>query len=126
MELSKEQKLKFWSKVDIQRHDVDACWNWTAGTCRGYGLIMVNKKHYRANRIAWALANGRMPKDNMDICHRCDNPSCCNPNHLWEGTRSENLKDAYDKGRLGYYDRRNSTMRFKTDTKLTQLELLTS
>jgi HNH endonuclease len=35
----------------------------------------------------------------MVICHECDNPPCCNPKHLWEGTYSENLKDAYDKGR---------------------------
>lgn len=89
----------FWAKVDIQ--GVDDCWLWKAGTSRGgYGSVSFNGRGYRATRIAWMLANGRMPMPHLDICHSCDNPKCCNPNHLWEGTRQQNLQDAARKGRI--------------------------
>ena len=98
MELNEKQKQNFWAKVNMQGKD--ECWEWLAGTAKGYGSISFNGKHYRANRIAWMLANGRMPLPHLDICHSCDNPRCCNPSHLWEGTRQQNLKDAANKGRI--------------------------
>lgn len=111
MRLTNEQELRFWSKV---KRDGSGCWIWTGAKLRGYGLFSIKHKTYRANRIAWMLANGRMPRANMDVCHICDNPSCVNPRHLWEGTRSQNLKDAWSKNRLGTPNPHDTlTRRFK-------------
>ena len=51
-----------------------------------------------AHRLAYKLAYGEIPTNKV-ICHHCDNPSCINPEHLWAGTQSENIVDAYKKGR---------------------------
>ena len=99
MELNRKDIKRFWSKVRVLGDD--DCWIWTGSKLRGYGLLCVKHKTLRATRISWMLANGREPLPEMDICHTCDNPECVNPAHLWEGTRSENLKDAWEKGRLG-------------------------
>lgn len=96
MILTDKQIQSFWKKVDKSGD----CWEWIKTTDRkGYGLISLNGKNYRATRISWMIANGRMPYPDMDICHTCDNPRCVNPAHLWEGTRKQNLQDASRKGR---------------------------
>lgn len=88
----------FWTKVDIRKPD--ECWNWL-GTKNphGYGKLRFRSRNkYLAHRLSWSLANGEIP-DGMNILHKCDNPSCVNPNHLYPGTQSQNLKDAYSRGR---------------------------
>ena len=84
-------KNRFWSKVD--RKGPDDCWNWTADTIKGYGRFSIDRKTYLAHRIAWELVNDSIP-DGKLILHRCDNPSCCNPTHLYCGTQSDNMQDA--------------------------------
>lgn len=64
----------------------------------GYGLIRINKKSYRANRIAYMLYKGPI-KNGIFICHKCDNPICINENHLFAGTPKENTQDMVKKGR---------------------------
>lgn len=86
----------FWSKV--KKGNPDECWNWTA--CKndqGYGKFGYKGKTYKAHRIVFFLFNGKFP--NNFCCHSCDNPSCCNPNHLFDGTRKENQEDMSRKGR---------------------------
>lgn len=77
------------------------CIEWTGMiNPSGYGMLNIKGISIGAHRISWALASGRAPKKGMDICHKCDNRKCINPEHLFEGTRKENMQDALHKGRL--------------------------
>ena len=64
----------------------------------GYGQISINDKTHLAHRVAFEQAHGPIPKG-LVICHRCDNPSCCNPEHLFLGTHADNVADKVSKGR---------------------------
>jgi len=81
---------RFWSKVD-KRSDTE-CWPWM-GFCwpRGYGCFWMDGRSWRANRVALLLSEGDKP--DKIACHRCANPRCCNPNHLYWGTVAENMRD---------------------------------
>jgi len=85
---------RFWEKVD--KRNPDQCWEWTgARDQQGYGSIRPFRK---ASRASWVIHFGSIP-DGMYICHRCDNPSCVNPSHLFLGTNADNLRDMRAKGR---------------------------
>ncbi len=91
---------RFWPKVD--RRGPDECWEWQAGKGEhGYGLIGLGRRgsgQAGAHRVSWALANGPIDAS-IHVCHRCDNPPCVNPAHLFLGTRSDNMQDMVAKGR---------------------------
>ena len=95
-----------WSTVNKQ--DRDGCWPWGGWKSeQGYGRVEINGKSYYAHRVIYALANPgsiewNAPKDKNStgfIRHTCDNPSCCNPNHLLVGTHLENMRDKVNRGR---------------------------
>jgi len=103
MELTEKNIKNFWKKVDIKSED--ECWEWTG--CKNnddYGQININKKTYRSHRISWILHYDDIPKDNsiygtMLVLHKCDNPGCVNPNHLFLGTNKDNMEDMVTKNR---------------------------
>lgn len=89
---------RFWSKVNTTSNS-DECWEWQASKdIHGYGWFFHDNKMKKANRTAWELCNGMIPND-LNILHTCDNPSCCNPKHLFAGTRQDNMRDMVAKGR---------------------------
>lgn len=75
------------------------CWEWQCVNKAGYGIIKIGRKSFRAHRYSWGVKNGLIP-DKMEICHKCDNPRCVNPEHLFLGTHQENMMDAYKKNRI--------------------------
>lgn len=88
---------RFWKKVDIR--GPDECWPWLAGKASGgYGCFCVNGHGHAAHRFAYEFSNGPIP-DDLCVLHRCDNPPCCNPNHLFLGTIADNNRDRKLKGR---------------------------
>lgn len=68
------------------------------GQSRGYGIMRVRGKVLKTHRIAWELANGPIP-DGLSVCHSCDNPPCCNVEHLFLGTHADNMADMIAKKR---------------------------
>ena len=96
--VTKDQINAFWSKVDI-KNDKNSCWNWTgAKKPKGYGNVKINGSYLLAHRVAFELVNGEILGKFL-ICHICDNPSCCNPNHLMLGTTKSNAADMLIKNR---------------------------
>jgi HNH endonuclease len=79
--------------------NAEGCWGWKgAKAAAGYGHIRYQYRIYQAHRLSFEFHNGPIP-EGMDVCHRCDNPTCTKPDHLFIGTASDNMLDAYQKGR---------------------------
>lgn len=105
--MNKTLEERFWEKVDkTPGHGPNGdCWVWTgARNPKGYGNFSSNKRFFKAHRHAWSLFNGEIPK-NIFVCHRCDNPSCVRPEHLFLGSNQDNLHDASLKGRMSSWQR---------------------
>ncbi len=96
-QLSEADKMLFWSKVN--RGKENECWNYLCGVSRnGYGQFYINRIQFRSNRIAYYIINNIDPLY-LDVLHTCDNPRCCNPNHLFLGTHQDNMNDIVAKGK---------------------------
>ncbi len=86
---------RFWAKVD----KTGECWEWKGyRTSDGYGRFMLGGKSRHAPRVAYELAFSPLPEGTL-VCHRCDNPGCVRPEHLFEGTQQDNMRDMASKGR---------------------------
>ena len=79
--------------------DENLCWNWNGTKDKGnYGVLYHNKKALKAHRISYEIYYSE-PLNELHCLHKCDNPSCVNPNHLFSGTNSDNVRDKIEKGR---------------------------
>lgn len=92
---------RFWSKATPKGECME--WVETSRTWNGYGKFHITiggkTRTFRAHRIAWELANGQEIPAGMWALHRCDNPPCVNPEHLFLGTQEDNEQDKVSKGR---------------------------
>ncbi|WP_242217995.1 HNH endonuclease signature motif containing protein [Shinella zoogloeoides] len=116
-----ELVARFWLKV----HKTNGCWLWTAKRQNGgYGVIhrgtAKNDTAY-AHRVSYAIASGKDPGAKA-VCHRCDNPSCVKPDHLFLGTMAENVADMITKGRKAVPARRRGET--NPTAKLTTAQVL--
>jgi hypothetical protein len=88
---------RFWAKIADDKRD---CWEWIGSTSppSGYGQINIDRRLHLAHRVSWTLFRGPIPKGAY-VCHRCDNPRCVRPDHLFLGSQRDNIGDAVSKRR---------------------------
>lgn len=102
-EMRSRTENRIWEKVDYFGRGDDECWEWQAATGHGdHGMISYDGGTRHAHRVLYAMLNDTHP-DDIDgiICHKCHNPRCCNPRHLYLGDRADNMRDAIKDGSVG-------------------------
>ena len=102
LNLSEKYINSFWSKVE--KLSDDQCWKWKGYKNRqGYGRMGIAPSQcVNAHRVSWTIHNGAIP-EGMFVCHKCDNPECSNPKHLFLGTRQDNINDMMVKKRSRHF-----------------------
>lgn len=100
----KPWQTRFWERVEKKgpiHPTLGPCWVWTAGKHKfGYGVLSAGDLGFMTtHRLSWILNRGPIP-DRRHVLHKCDNPSCVNPTHLFLGTHTDNMVDCVRKGRL--------------------------
>ena len=94
--VNKTPEQRFWEKVG--QSTTNDCWLWAGPQAKGYGVLNIGGKNAKAHRISYILHYGEIPERKI-VCHHCDTPLCCNPQHLFIGTHRDNVHDKLTKGR---------------------------
>lgn len=95
--LRRDTIRRFWAKV--QKSD-EGCWLWMASKDqKGYGVFWIGDRFLKAQRASFLINKGYVPPSNLFICHKCDNPGCVRPDHLFVGSNQDNMLDMTRKGR---------------------------
>lgn len=93
---------RFFSKVQLHEKGENHCWVWTGSKDeKGYGLFRDGQRILRAHRFIFETIHGPLAADEL-ACHRCDNPPCVNPHHLFRGSHQDNVDDCIAKERRSY------------------------
>jgi len=113
---------RFWNRVDKtdlnKVGETGGCWLWSgAVNAYGYGIVSKDRRPRRAHRVAWELTHGPIPSG-FCVLHRCDNPPCVNPEHLFLGSKKDNMADKIRKGRQAgcFQAGQRAPSRFLSDT----------
>lgn len=111
-ELNDKQNLERLSNLlNKNTKKTDGCWLWTSSRSKhGYGHLRWKNKYISAHRASYMLFHGEIQK-NLVVCHKCDNPPCVNPDHLFIGTRKDNMQDMIKKGRAHFVAQYNHPMK---------------
>lgn len=124
--------MSFWDKV--QTGGWDECWLWLGAKNKdGYGNVWVDGKCMLAHRAVWEREKFAIG-EGLYVLHRCDNPSCVNPNHLFLGTQKDNVRDCAEKGRRNQarygprimklsLEERAEIQRLRRETDMTQKQI---
>jgi hypothetical protein len=105
----------FWKLV--AKGDPDSCWLWLGRQPQHYGRIKFGGREWQSHRLAYLFAKGDIPAG-MCVCHRCDNPPCCNPSHLFLGTKAENHWDAVKKNRHAHGEKSGKAKLTEQDVRV--------
>ncbi len=117
-----DHEVRFWKKVNkagpILRPELGPCWEWTGGFfSSGYATFRMHQKQWRALRLAWEFTYGPIvghvpgdPEREICVCHKCDNPKCVRPDHLFLGHDRDNVADMVAKGRNSTGPKHAATM----------------
>lgn len=101
---------------------ISGCWNWQGyRQSSGYGQFRLDGKSVTAHRMAWQLWNDQLIPNELLVCHRCDNPRCVNPAHLFLGSHSDNMQDCATKKRLSSSGTRVKRKRKLTDDQVREI-----
>jgi hypothetical protein len=117
IQISPDDVARFFSKITV----TDGCWLWAAGTNgHGYGTFSFGHHNIGSHRVAWAMFYGDLDIETR-ILHRCDNPACVRPSHLFAGTQLDNMRDMSAKGRRATGERHGSAK--LTDAQVAEIRL---
>jgi len=106
--------------INITHTDENECWNYPSPGSRGYGQFSFRgEKNKLAHRISYREFKGEIPTGKC-VCHKCDNPRCVNPEHLFVGTHKENVHDGIKKGRIKHLGAKGRNCKF---TNLTEVQI---
>lgn len=104
-QLSPREIETFWRFAPIPIRGKE-CSDWTGSGVR-YGVVKIYGRTSTASRLSWIIHNGPIP-EGLDVCHKCDRPICVNPDHLFLGTKSQNIQDSIAKGRFKFNGKRGT------------------